>query len=83
MQNNLRSYDTAADGTIFTTDIQQFVDDAGNEIARGLSHRTPYTPDTALNTITDPTLLTMATALWTDAVVAAYTTQQAANLKGT
>ena len=78
-QNILRTYDTSANGTIFTSDIQQFVDDAGKEIARGNPHRTPYTPDMAPVTLGDPVLVAMALALWTPAVVASYAAQVAAN----
>jgi hypothetical protein len=81
-QNTLRSYDTGINGTIFTSDIQQFLDDAGNEIARSQPHRTSYTPDTDQSTLTDPVLVAMAKALWTPAVVSAYATYMEAVLKG-
>ena len=82
-QNILRSYDTSPNGTIFTSDIQQFIDDTGKEIARSDPHRTPYTPDMDQATLTDPVLAAMAKALWTQELVAAYIAQQIANRKGT
>ena len=80
-QNTLRSYDTSPGGIIFTSDIQQFVDDTGKEIARSDPHRTPFTPDMDQATLTDPVLVAMAKTLWTPELVTAYKTALAAMLK--
>ena len=76
-QTTIRSYAVDPNGTIFTSDVTVFADDAGNEIARSNPHRVPYPPSatppsSTLNGASDTALIAMATALWTAPVIAAY-----------
>jgi hypothetical protein len=59
------------DGLLFVQ-TEPIIEEDGVEIARGMPHRRPLEPDQDTRTETDPRLLAVIAAVWTDEVKAAY-----------